>query len=226
MATLPVLHHHDRRSHRILRASRLSIGLAVAAIALALPAVAPGDTLRGSDEARAALAACLATDAAPPSERDALLRRAADVAERAVAANDRDAVAHFALFCAVGRRLELAGPSLSSLAEVRRLHAEVDRTLALEPDYVDAIVGKGAFLLRAPRLLGGDPVAGERLLRQAMLLAPDSVLAQLELARGLAANGDRARAESEAAAALESAVRLADGAREADARALIERLAR
>jgi len=225
MATLPVLHHHDRRSHRILRASRLSVGLAVASIALALPAVAPGDTLRGSDEARAALAACLATDAAPPSERDALLQRAADVAER-VAADDRDAVAHFALFCAVGRRLELAGPSLSSLAEVRRLHAEVDRTLALEPDYVEAIVGKGAFLLRAPRLLGGDPVAGERLLRQAMLLAPDSVVAQIELARGLAANGDRARAESEAAAALESAVRLADGAREADARALIARLAR
>ena len=225
MATLPVLHHHDRRGRRILRASRLPVGLAVAAIALARPVVAAGDSPRGSDEARAALAACLATDAAPAPERDALLRRAVDVAERAVAADDRDAVAHFALFCAVGKRLELAGPGLGSLAEIRRLHGEVDRTLALDPDYVDAIVGKGAFLLRAPRLLGGDPVAGERLLRRAILLAPDSVVARLELARGLAANGDSARAESEAAAALVSAVLLADGAREADARALLARLA-
>jgi hypothetical protein len=220
MATVPVLHPDDRRS------LRLSVGLAVAAIALALPAVAAADPPRGSDEARAALAACIATDATPASERDALLRRAVDDAERAVQADDQDPVAHFAVFCAVGKRLELAGPSLGSLAEVRRLHAEVDRSLALEPDYVDAIVGKGAFLLRAPRLLGGDPVVGERLLRQAMVLAPDSAVAHLELARGLAANGDRARAESEAAAALESAMRLADGAREADARALLARLAR
>jgi hypothetical protein len=222
MATLTALDHRNRRGRPIL----LSAGLAFTALALAVPAAAAGGSPRGSDEARAALAACLATDAAPASERDALLQRAVDVAEHAVAADDRDAVAHFALFCAVGKRLELAGPSLGSLAEVRRLHAEVDRTLALEPDYVDAIVGQGAFLLRAPRLLGGDPVAGERLLRRAIALAPDSVVARLELARGLAANGDRARAESEAAAALVSAVRLADGVREADARALLARLAR
>jgi hypothetical protein len=224
MGTLTVLNHDDQRGGPTLRVPTLRRSRR------------RGDRTRSSGRGRRRPSARLRRSArgarglpgdrrSAPSERHALLQRAVDVAEHAVAADDRDAVAHFALFCAVGKRLELAGPSVGSLAELRRLHAEVDRTLALEPDYVDAIVGKGALLLRAPRLLGGDPVAGERLLRRAIVLAPDSVVAQLELARGLAANGNRAGAESEAVAALVSAVRLADSAREADARALLARLA-
>ena len=226
MATLTAFRRHDRRGGPSVGVPGLRVGVALAAIIFRVSGAAADDRPRGSDEARAALAACLATDTAPASERRVLLGRVVDVAGHAVAADDGDAVAHFALFCALGKRLELARPGLGSLADVRRLHAEVDRTLALDPDYVDAMVGKGALLLRAPRLLGGDPVAGERLLRRAMVLAPESIVAQLELARGLAANGDRAGAESEAAAALASAMRLADAAREADARALLARLAR
>src|SRR5262245_24160582 len=105
MATLPVL---SRDRCRIRRC----VGLGVVACALGLPALAAADRHRGSAEARPALATCLATDAAPASERDALLRRAVDVAEHAVAADDQDPVAHFAVFCAVGKRLELGGPSL------------------------------------------------------------------------------------------------------------------
>ena len=125
------------------------MGVALAAIALAVPTASAGGCPRGSDEARAALVPCLASEAVPAPERRAVLQR--------------------------------------------------------------AVVRAGV---------------SERLLRRAIALAPDSVVARLELARGLAANGDRADAESEATGALVSAVRIADNAHEADARRLVAQLTR
>ncbi len=45
--------------------------------------------------------------------------------------------------------------------------------MELQPNYIDAIVAKGALLIELPWLLGGDEDEGERLLRRALQLDAD-----------------------------------------------------
>src|SRR5262245_35965053 len=138
-----------------------------------------GEGLPGSPKAHQALALCQRADAVPLALREAILTRGLDLAQAAVEADDGDAAAHFAVFCNLGKRLRLSGPSLRRLAEVRRLRHEIDRTLELAPDDPDALLGKGAMLLQAPRVLGGDPAAGARLIERARAVgAPRELVAQ------------------------------------------------
>ena len=162
----------------------------------------------GTPASREALELCHRADDAPEGERAALLDRALAQAERAVVADDGDALAHFAVFCSVG-----------ALAELRRLRREIDRTLELAPDFADALAGKGALLLDAPRLLGGDPKDAERQLRRALEIDPDYLGPRLDLARALRARGAKDEAHAEAERALEIARRKndADGIKRAEA---------
>jgi tetratricopeptide (TPR) repeat protein len=116
---------------------------------------------------------------------------------------------------------------VKSAVDVRRLRREIDRTLELAPDYSDALVGKGALLLDLPRLLGGDPAEGERLLRAALRVDPDYVDARLKLARALDARGAKAEAREEAVRAVAAAERDPDDREQLEeARELLTRLAR
>lgn len=142
-------------------------------------------------------------------------------AEAAIAADERDALAHFALFCNLGERLRQRGVSVRSLFELGRLRVAVDRTLALAPDFPGAYAGKGALLLDTPRLLGGDPAEGERLLRRAVELDPDYFGARLDLARALARRGAVQDARDEGTRALAIAERRGDAADVAKARAFL-----
>jgi hypothetical protein len=164
-------------------------------------ATAPG----GSATAREALALCV--EDGPDSA--ARLERGVVRAEEAIAADDRDPVAHFALFCALGRQTEAAG--VRGVLRIRRVLRAIDRALELAPDWPDALAGKGSILMQLPRLLGGDATAGERLLRRAIDLDPAFAEAHFELARGLAAH-DRTAAAREPA---RRAVELADAAGDA-----------
>jgi len=157
----------------------------------------PGSTL-----SRAALTRCMETEDLPSSDRRAALDHVFTLADQAVKADDGDATAHFAAFCALGKQLKLMGVSFGSLRGLRRLRREIDRTLELAPDWVDALIGKGALLLETPRMFGGDPVQGEKVLGRAVSLAPDNVDAQLYLARTLAAEGARDAARERARMAL------------------------
>src|SRR5438552_17078839 len=200
---------------------------AAAAAAVALLALARGARAAdppGSPRANQALAVCLA-DAATPAERRANLARGLALAEEAVAADEGDPKAHFAVFCNLGNDLKMRGVALQSLFAVRRLRREIDRTLELAPDYADALVGKGELLLGLPRLLGGDAAEGERLLRAALRVDPDFVQAHLGLARALAARGVRDEARAEARRALAAAERAPDPAKEMEARDLLAQLA-
>ena len=197
-----------------------------AAAAVALLALASGARAAdppGTPLANQALAICNA-EAPTPAERRANLARGLALAEEAVAADERDAKAHFAVFCNLGNDLKLRG-ALQSLFAVRRLRREIDRTLELAPDYADALVGKGDLLIELPRLLGGDAAEGERLLRAALRVDPDYIDAHLGLARALAARGARDEARVEAQRALAEAERVSAPARATEARDLLAHLA-
>ena len=77
--------------------------------------------------------------------------------EQAVALDDRSADAHFALFCNLGELMRIDGElSITSVMGFRRMMKELDWTLELAPDHLDALSAKGTFLTRLPSLLGGD----------------------------------------------------------------------
>ena len=171
--------------------------LVTGSAATAGPGIPPG-ALPGSARAAAALERCAAADHAHGTARADLLQQALALAEEAVDADDADARAHFAVFCALGKQMRDAGLSVFNLGKLRRVRREIDRTLELAPDSADALVGKGALLRAMPRLLGGDLREAERLLRRALDVDPEFPYAHLELARVLAANGavDDARREA------------------------------
>src|SRR5439155_1720424 len=134
--------------------------------------------------------------------RKAHFDRGQALAERAVALDDNSADAHFALFCNLGELMRLDGENLTQVFQLRRLMAEVDRTLELDPNHVDAMAAKGTLLVRLPRLLGGDSVKGEAMLRQVLLRDPNAFTTRLALANVCEARGNRQEALAFAARAL------------------------
>jgi len=142
--------------------------------------------------ARAALDLCLA--ALPAVNHGEALARGIALAEQAVAADETDATAHLALFCNLGRQMQMRGARWSTLVELRRVRREIDRTLDIEPNHIDALVAKAALLLELPGLLGGDAQEAERLVRRAVELDPNHLPARQYLTRALEAQGKRADA--------------------------------
>ena len=156
--------------------------------------------------AAASRADCEAGRRAPDrATRKQLFDRGQMLAERAVALEDQSADAHFALFCNMGELMRLDGESLSSVWGLRRLMAEVDRTLELDPQHTDALAAKGTLLLRLPRLFGGDAQRGEAMLREVIQRDPNAVASRLTLARTCEARGERAEAMAFASRALQIA---------------------
>jgi hypothetical protein len=137
--------------------------------------------------------------------REQHFARGQQMAERAVALDDQNAEAHFALFCNMGEAMRIDGESISSLIGLRRLMAELDRTLELDPNHVDALAAKGTMLLRLPRVFGGDAQKGEAMLRDVIQRDPTAVASRLTLAKTCLARGEREEATSFATRALQIA---------------------
>jgi len=182
--------------------------------------------LPGSARAATALERCSEADHVRGAARAELLKKGLALAEEAVAADDTDARAHFAVFCNLGKQVQDAGLSVFNLGKLPRLRREVDRTLELVPDSTDALVGKGAMLRATPRLLGGDLAEAERLLRRAVTIDPAFAYAHLELARVLADRDAVGEARVEATRALELARQRGDAGDVEQAEALLAELAR
>jgi len=137
-----------------------------------------------ADLAAKALRECEAGRAlADRDARKARFDEGQKLAERAVALDDTSADAHFSLFCNIGELMRIDGESLRSVFALRRMMAELDRTLELDPNHVDAMASKGTLLIRLPRLLGGDAQKGEAMLREVIRLDPSAFNSRLTLAR-------------------------------------------
>ena len=189
-----------------------------------MAAVAWAGTPSGTPQSRAALAACDRAEAATGAEAEKWFAEGLATAEEAIKADERDALAHFALFCNLGGQMRRRGAGVQSLFELRRLRAAIDRTLELAPEFPGAYAGKGALLLGTPRLLGGDPSEGERLLRRAVELDPEYFGPRLDLARALARRGAVRDARDQGTRALEIAERRGEAADVAAARTFLAEL--
>ena len=166
----------------------------VHAVATVLAAILCGSAWAvpaGRPEALDALALCRGAERLDGAARVAALERGLALATAALAVDERDAAAHFATFCTLGRLVELRGLSVFRPLEAMRALDELDVTLRLAPDDPDVLTAKGAALLRLPRMLGGDTEAGRAWLRRALARDPGHCEAQayLRAAEGAAAVG-------------------------------------
>lgn len=167
-----------------LRATQ-AVAFTVLLAAVSAGAAGPAST----DPSTEALALCRAAGEASGGARADLLAHGLRLAESAIAADRADPTAHFALFCNLGRKLEGGRVGFGALAAVRRLRRAIDTAIALDPLYVDALVGKAGLLMGLPRLLGGSRDRAEEYLLRALSLQPDHPVAHLYLAEVLAARG-------------------------------------
>jgi hypothetical protein len=161
----------------------------LASTVFAGPAPFYSDAPGAPADAARAIRICETLDSTLPAERQPRLAQGIALAERAVRRFPDDPRAQFALFCTLGRSLEEKGPSMRALFEVRRVRHAVQKAVALQPTYIDALVAHGAMLGRLPWLMGGDTERGEALIRHAIGLDPAFLPAYRELAALLHADG-------------------------------------
>jgi cytochrome c-type biogenesis protein CcmH/NrfG len=149
---------------------------------------------------REALALCNRADEISSEERAAVLERGVDRAEQAVRADPNDPVAHFAVFCNLGKRLQMdRSRAFTAFGEIGRMRQEIDIALTLAPDYPAALAAKGEMLIELPRLLGGDPREGRRLLRRAVQIDPADRRVREMLTEAVKASGESDETATDAA---------------------------
>jgi hypothetical protein len=154
-----------------MRALIANVVMACVIGALVSPAAADD---RSRALAAAALASCEAVDATREGDRSARLARLEEgivTSEAAVAADSQDPRAHLALFCNLGRHIDLSGLSWRMFDRLRRAQAEIDRAHELAPSDPDILVAKGELLRHMPSPFGGDKAAGLILIRRATEIA-------------------------------------------------------
>jgi tetratricopeptide (TPR) repeat protein len=120
-------------------------------------------------------------DAATRESKLAAYREGLAFAERAVAADDGNADAHFAVFANQGRIMLMEGVVANPLS-LLRVNRELDRVLELNPDHTDALAAKGGMYRQLPWVLGGSLEKAEACLRRVIELDPTAVAARMELA--------------------------------------------
>lgn len=202
----------------------LFLGLVCLSSAVPRPAAANGDST-AADLAHRAMVECeQGRRADDHDERQTHFQQGQALAERAVAADDNNVDAHFSLFCNMGEMMRIDGESITSVFALRRLLGELDRTLALDPNHVDALAAKGTFLVRLPRLLGGDAQKGEQMLREVIQKDPSAVSSRLTLAKTCEARGDRDEALAFTTRALQIAREQGRADKVAEAQAMLSEL--
>jgi GTP cyclohydrolase III len=217
----------DALQHGLLSMPRaLQAGAVLVALATCfLPGHSAAAPQSASELATQAMRECdQGQTAADREDRQAHFARGEELATQAVALDDKSAAAHFAVVCNLGESLRLDGEKITSVFGLRRLLAEVDRTLELDPNHLNAMATKGNLLLRLPRVFGGDPVEGERLLREVVKRDDKALTSRIVLAKACEQRGDREEAVVLASRALEVARQQGKDDKAAEAQATLVEL--
>ena len=120
-------------------------------------------------------------DALDKQEKMADYERGLDLASRAVALDEENPDAHFAVFGNKGRILLLQGVGANPISLLTVNH-DLERALELNPNHSDALTAKGGLYRQLPRVLGGSLTVAENCLTKAISINPDAVSARIELA--------------------------------------------
>jgi tetratricopeptide (TPR) repeat protein len=120
-------------------------------------------------------------DAVDKQEKMADYERGLDLASRAVALDEENPDAHFAIFGNKGRILLLQGVGANPISLLTVNH-DLERALELNPNHSDALTAKGGLYRQLPRVLGGSLTVAENCLTKAISINPDAVSARIELA--------------------------------------------
>ena len=188
-------------------------------------APAPGAEPSAASLAQQSLAECeTGRQTTDRAERERRFATGLELARRAVAMDDKLADAHFAVFCNQGESMRLDGESIKDVIGLRALIRELDRTLELAPDHPGALSAKGTFLVRLPRLLGGNVERGEAMLHRVISLDPSAVTARIGLARVCEYRGRRDEGIEYARRALQFAKELGRADKVAEAQAMLAEL--
>lgn len=121
-------------------------------------------------------------DALTEASKRAAYQEGAELARQAVATDDLNADAHFALFANEGRLMLLEGLSANPF-NLMKASEELDRALEIDPNHADALAAKGGLYRQLPWLLGRDLDKAESYLSRAIQLNPNAVSARIELAQ-------------------------------------------
>ena len=104
-------------------------------------------------------------------------------AERAIAANPKEAQYHFRLSTVLGEKAQKAGV-LHQIGLARAFKRESDATLALNPNHPEALANLMQFYLQAPGIVGGDKAKAHAIPERLAAIDPvRCVQTQIELAR-------------------------------------------
>jgi tetratricopeptide (TPR) repeat protein len=208
----------------------ISLGVALFATWLiwASPAIGAGesDSGKGVESAKRLAVEALkcvedAEEALTDESKLAAYQRGLELARQAVAADDRNADAHFAVFATQGKIMLIEGATLNP-ANLVKANRELDRTLELEPNHADALASKGGLYRQLPWLLGGDLAKAEDCLTRAVQLNPEAVGARIELAQTYRDMGQPERGLPLLETAAEKAEKQARYQRLAEARKLLQ----
>jgi len=104
-----------------------------------------------------------------------------ELASRAVALDEENADAHFAVFGNKGRILLLEGVGANPIS-LLQVNGDLERALELNPNHADALTAKGGLYRQLPWVLGGSLSVAETCLTKAIALDPEAVSARIELA--------------------------------------------
>lgn len=201
------------------------LAAALVAALCSIPGVAGASDPSASSLAQQAIDECEAgRQTADRGERAKRFTRGEEIAERAVALDDQCAQAHFAVFCNRGESMRIDGESLRDVIGLRGLIRELDRTIELDPNHAGALSAKGTFLVRLPRLLGGDVDQGEAILHRVITLDPTAVNARISLARVCEYRGKKDEGIEYARRALQFAKELGRADKVAEAQAMLAEL--
>lgn len=120
-------------------------------------------------------------DAVDDQEKMADYQQGLELATQAVALDDENSDAHFAVFGNKGRILLLQGVGANPIS-LLQVNGDLERALELNPNHADALTAKGGLYRQLPRLLGGSLAVAENCLTKAIRIDPDAVSARIELA--------------------------------------------